>query len=56
LISKAWAVLTAFILVEMTGTNSTRASFSKIRYVLATVITGFLDFNALFCFDSLYFG
>ena len=31
--------LTDFILVEMTGTNSTRAPFSKIRYVLATDFT-----------------
>ena len=31
--------LTDFILVEMTGTNSTRAPFSKIRHVLGTVFT-----------------
>jgi hypothetical protein len=38
----------------MTGTNSTRASFSKIRYVLGTVFTRFLDFEVLGFFAAFF--
>ena len=44
--------LTDFILVEMTGTNSTRAPFSKIRYVLGTVFT--IHFEALSFFAAFF--